>query len=109
MAAVQPHPLLKSSITFVDFVLVRQDLVVFGLDLLEQVSYLGWSVCHWKMSQHQVHMRVTDRGRNAPSCMNCSSTDAASSGMWILMIDASSDERRRCYWWITTQIKRGDT
>jgi len=94
VATVQTHPLLECSITFVDFVLVRQNLVVFGLDLLEQVSYFSRSVCHWDMSQHFAHtITMLEWEKIVPSCMNCSSTDAASSGMWILMIDASCDQR----------------
>ena len=52
MSTVEAHPLLKSSITLVDLLLVCKNLVVFCLDLLKQVSYFGWSVCHWKLRQH---------------------------------------------------------
>jgi hypothetical protein len=41
--------------------------------------------------------------------MNCSSTDAASSGILMLMADASCDERRRRYWPSLTQMSSSDT
>lgn len=35
MATVEAHPLLKRSITLIDLLLVRENLVVFRLDLLK--------------------------------------------------------------------------
>ena len=80
MATVKAHPLLESSITLIDLLLVSENLMVFRLDLLKQVSYFSWSVRHW---DHVSTMRAPNlqQNRDLPSCINCSSTDAASSGI----------------------------
>jgi len=52
MSTVEAHPLLKRSVTLINLLLVCENLVVFCLYLLEQVSYFSWSVCHWRLRQH---------------------------------------------------------
>lgn len=46
MTTVEAHPFLERSITLVNLLLVCENLVVFCLDLLEQMSYFSWSVRH---------------------------------------------------------------
>lgn len=96
MTTVEAYPLLERSITLVNLLLVCENLVVFCLDLLEQMSYFSWSVCHWKLGQHHKIAQDSPKEGDLPSCMNCSSTDAASSGIWRLMAMAAGSGS--CEW-----------
>jgi hypothetical protein len=68
MTTVKAYPLLERSITLINLLLVCENLVVFCLDLLKQVSYFGWSVRHWRLRQH--HMSVQKPTETRPTIMH---------------------------------------
>lgn len=68
MATVEAHPFLERSVTLVNLLLVCENLMVFCLDLLKQMSYFSWSVCHWRLRQH--HRSAQNPAKMRPTIMH---------------------------------------